>query len=45
MQYAARHTLIGMRTDPKGLVDLFTYLEKNFSILPEDIDARSPRST
>jgi hypothetical protein len=26
-----------MPTDPKGLVDLLMYLEKNFSVLPQEI--------
>jgi hypothetical protein len=37
MQDAARHLLINMPTDPKGLVDLLLYLEQNFSILPDEI--------
>jgi hypothetical protein len=37
MQEAARHLLICMPTDPKGLVDLLLYLENNFSILPLEI--------
>jgi hypothetical protein len=37
MQEAARHLLICMPTDPKGLVDLLMYLEKNFSVLPQEI--------
>jgi hypothetical protein len=37
MQEAARHLLICMPTDPKGLVDLLMYLEKNFSTLPPEI--------
>jgi hypothetical protein len=37
MQEAARHLLISMPTDPKALVDLLMYLEKNFSILPLEL--------
>jgi hypothetical protein len=37
MQNAARHLLICMPTDPKGFVDLLMYLEKNFSVLPQEI--------
>jgi hypothetical protein len=37
MQQAARHLLIRMPTDPKGLVDLSMYLEKNFSVLPQEV--------
>jgi hypothetical protein len=37
MQDAARNLLICMPTDPKGLVDLSLYLEKNFSVLPQEI--------
>jgi hypothetical protein len=41
MQQAARHLVICMPTDPKALVDLLMYLEKNFSILPEEIRGQS----
>jgi hypothetical protein len=41
MQEAARHLVICMPADPKGLVDLLMYLEKNFSILPEEIRSQS----
>lgn len=37
MQEAARALLICMPTDPKGLIDLLMYLEKNFSVLPLEI--------
>jgi hypothetical protein len=37
MQEAARHLIICMPTDPKGLVDVLMYLEKNFSVLPLEI--------
>jgi hypothetical protein len=37
MKDAARHLLICMPTDPKGLVDLLQYLEHNFSVLPEEM--------
>jgi hypothetical protein len=37
MQEAARHLLICLPTDPKGLVDLLLYLEKNFSTLPPEL--------
>jgi hypothetical protein len=37
MQDAARHLVICMPTDPKALVDLLMYLEKHFSILPQEI--------
>jgi hypothetical protein len=31
--------LVVMPTDPKALVDLLMYLEKNFSVLPPEIAA------
>jgi hypothetical protein len=37
MQEAARHLLVCMPTDLKGLVDLLLYMEKNFSVLPQEI--------
>jgi hypothetical protein len=37
MQEAARHLLVCLPTDPKGLVDLLLYLEKNFSTLPPEL--------
>ena len=37
MQEAARHLLICMPTDPKALVDLLLYLEKNFTTLPAEM--------
>jgi hypothetical protein len=37
MQEAARSLLICMPTDPKALVDLLLYMEKNFSVLPQEI--------
>ena len=36
MQASARNVLICMPTDPKALVDLLLYLEKNFSVLPQE---------
>jgi hypothetical protein len=41
MQDSARNLLVVMPTDLKGLVDLTMYLEKHFSILPEEINGRS----
>ena len=37
MQASARNLLICMPTDLKGLVDLLMYMEKNFSLLPQEI--------
>jgi hypothetical protein len=37
MTEAARRLLIVMPTDPKALVDLLLYLEKNFTVLPPEI--------
>ena len=37
MTEAARRLLIVMLTEPKALVDLPFYLEKNFSVLPPEI--------
>jgi len=37
MQEAARNLLICMPTDPKGLIDVLMYLEKNFSVLPQEV--------
>jgi len=37
MQASARNLLICMPTDPKALVDLLLYLERNFSVLPQEI--------
>ena len=37
MTEAARRLLIVMPTEPKALVDLLFYLEKNFSVLPPEI--------
>jgi hypothetical protein len=37
MQASACNLLICMPTDPKALVDLLLYLEKNFSVLPQEI--------
>jgi len=44
MKDAARHLLICMPTDPKGLVDLLLYLEQNFSVLPDEITSGSHKS-
>jgi hypothetical protein len=37
MTEAARRLLVVMPTEPKALVDLLFYLEKNFSVLPPEI--------
>ena len=37
MQEAARGLLICMPTDPKGPVDLLMYMEKNFSVMPQEV--------
>jgi hypothetical protein len=37
MTEAARRLFVVMPTEPKALVDLLLYLEKNFSILPPEI--------
>lgn len=44
MKDVARHLLICMPTDPKGLVDLLLYLEQNFSVLPDEITSGSHKS-
>jgi hypothetical protein len=44
MKDAARHLLICMPTDPKGLVDLLLHLEQNFSVLPNEITSGSHKS-
>jgi hypothetical protein len=44
MQEAARHLLICMPTDPKGLVDLLLYLEQNFSVLPSELTSSGIKS-
>ena len=41
MQECGRSLVICMPTDPRALVDLLLYLEKNFSILPQEISGRS----
>jgi hypothetical protein len=41
MQESARSLVIAMPTDPKGLVDLLMYLERHFSILPQEVNGRS----
>jgi hypothetical protein len=41
MQLRGRMLLVAMPTDPRGLVDLLMYLEKNFSILPQESCGRS----
>jgi hypothetical protein len=41
MQEAGRHLVICMPTDPKALVDLLMYMERHFSILPQEINGRS----
>jgi hypothetical protein len=41
MQESAYHLVVCMPTDPKALVDLLMYLEKHFSILPQEICGRS----
>jgi hypothetical protein len=41
MDWAGRHLLICMPTDPRALVDLPLYLEKHFSVLPQEICGRS----
>jgi hypothetical protein len=41
MEWWGRVLLVTMPTDPKGLVDLLMYLEKNFSVLPQELCGRS----
>lgn len=41
LEFRGRCLLVTMPTDPRGLVDLLMYLEKHFSILPQEIDGRS----
>jgi hypothetical protein len=40
MQEAGRHLVICMPTDPKALVDLLMYMERHFSILPQEINGQ-----
>jgi hypothetical protein len=37
LEYPGRHLLICMPTDRRALVDLLLYLEKNFTILPQEM--------
>lgn len=41
MTWCARGLLVCMPTDPRGLIDLLMYLEKHFSILPQEVDGKS----
>ncbi|MBR1157026.1 hypothetical protein [Bradyrhizobium sp. JYMT SZCCT0428] len=41
LRFRGRALLVVMPTDPKGLVDLLLYLEKHFSILPQEINGKS----
>jgi hypothetical protein len=41
MQWRGRNLVIAMPTDRRALVDLLMYLEKNFSVLPQEICGRS----
>ena len=41
LQDRGRYLVAVMPTDPKALVDLLMYLEKNFSILPQELVGRS----
>ena len=41
MRYRGRNLLICMPTERRALVDLLLYLEKNFSVLPQEISDRS----
>ncbi len=41
MKHKATMLIFSMEADPRGLVDLLLYLEKNFSILPQEINGRS----
>jgi len=42
LQDSGRMLVVVMPTDRRVLVDLLLYLEKNFSILPQEIVGRSP---
>jgi len=41
MQQRGRSLVICMPHDPRALVDLLLYLEKNFTTLPLEVDSRS----
>jgi hypothetical protein len=41
MRYRGHHLVIVMPTDRRALVDLLLYLEKNFSVLPQEFCGRS----
>ncbi len=41
MQFRGRNLVIVLPTDRRALVDLLLYLEKNFSVLPQEIVGRS----
>jgi hypothetical protein len=41
MRYRGRNLLITMPTERRALVDLLLYLEKNFTVLPQEISDRS----
>jgi hypothetical protein len=41
MRYRGRNLLICMPTEGRALVDLSLYLERNFSVLPQEISSRS----
>jgi hypothetical protein len=41
MQVRAAGLVISMPTEPRALVDLLMYLEKHFSILPQEVNGRS----
>ncbi len=41
MEYRGRHLVLVMPTERRALVDLLLYLEKNFTILPQEFCGRS----
>jgi len=41
LRYRGRNLVINMPTDQRALIDLLLYLEKNFSVLPQEVSDRS----
>jgi hypothetical protein len=41
MRFRGHALVVVMPTDPRALVDLLLYLERNFSVLPQELHGRS----
>jgi hypothetical protein len=41
MEYRGQMLLVAMPHDLRGLVDMMMYMEKNFSLLPQEMDGKS----